>query len=250
MGRKRRNKPKRRPVPWLPIVAVLLLGNVLLGLRFSPMTNLRVIRVEGAARNDQGYFEHLLMKESGKRALAIRPNDVLARCYQLSAVRTAEFRRNVFGRGLLMLQYRTPVAVIQGTTAMMDSTGAMFHTSQSASNLPTAVVPADSHQPGFALLRPFDWEGLAKVCVFVEKGWPNYRGTVVMDDNGSMCLNRGSDGRIDLGDSRSLDGKLSQLSGMLKTNSGIFQSPAVLNLVDPNHPAIRPLEPPKGGSAK
>lgn len=131
----------------------LALGvNLAAGALLSPLTAVQRVRVEGVPSFDQARVAEILNSWRGVAAMRWPPQVVESRVQSGSEVHRATFHRNVFGRAVLKVDYRIPVAEIEGTHGLLlDSNGQVY-------------------RPGNLALAPTEVEAWAKVAARAKPG--------------------------------------------------------------------------------
>lgn len=109
-------------IVWLAVGVNLAAGTLL-----SPLTAVHRIRVEGVPAFDQARVSEILNTWQGVAAMRWPPRVVESRIQTGSEVHRATFYRNIFGRAVLKVEYRRPVAEIEGTHGLLlDSYGQVY----------------------------------------------------------------------------------------------------------------------------
>lgn len=134
------------------IVWLALGVNLAAGALLSPLTAVQRVRVEGVPSFDQARVTEILNSWRGVAAMRWPPQVVESRVQSGSEVHRATFQRNVFGRGVLKVDYRYPVAEIEGTHGLLlDANGQVY-------------------RPGNLVLNPDEVESWAKVAAQAKPG--------------------------------------------------------------------------------
>ena len=228
----------KRRVPVDAALVALLLINFLVGLWNSPMLALRRVRVVGAQPQDQVAIEAILETNMGIAALGVRALALETSIQRLPEVDSATFTDNVFGSGRLVINYRVPVARIGKSKLALDDEGRVWKTRQSLVRLPSVELPASALNMGISLTRSAPLVGVAVLAGKLLQVWPEFKGEIVLDDAGTVCLNRGDSGRVVLGGTDAMDEKLSRLAGLLRDRPELFSGAIEVNLTAPTHPVF------------
>lgn len=246
-------KPKarrrRRPIPWarLPWAGLLwaaAAANVGAGLAYSPVTAATKVRVVGAAPDDHERIARALQRLRGVPALRQDPAAVEGVVQAREDVDRARFRQNLFGRGLLTIDARTPAARLEGARDVwIDASGVAYAgpPPPGAENLPTVRLPAAARRPGLALAGSWNSAAIADLCLGLASEIGGRPWVVERDARGVISLSVGADARIVLGTGESLREKRSQLRRILEGQPGILTQIRELNLAAPDNPAVVPL---------
>jgi hypothetical protein len=234
MARKR----KRTRIRPAPILALLLVANVAAGLFFSPITGLSKVRVVGVLPQDRERVSLLLGDLEGLPALRVDPWVVESRVAAHPEVRFADMRRNIFGRGLLTVTYRRPVASIGGSPgAALGSDGVVFRTSRSLDGLPEVVPPPEAERPGAVLAGVWPPAQIADFCQKLPKDGVGLSRKVVVDSRGALYLDIGGERRIQFGPADKLDEKLAAWRRFVADNPTLYPQVAELNVTAPSRAA-------------
>ena len=94
----------RKPFNWAPLMWIALMANVGAAAWMSPLTVLRTVKVEGASLRYKPYIVSIVKKSADIPAMQVDPNRVESQILASSAVESCDFRRNVFGRGVLQIK--------------------------------------------------------------------------------------------------------------------------------------------------
>jgi hypothetical protein len=220
------------------VLGVAISITVLAGLWGSPMLALRRVHVIGAQTQDRPAIDAILQHEMGVPALGVRALALESSMQRLPEIDSAAFSDNVFGSGRLVLHYRTPVARLGTTSLALDAEGRVWKTRQNISRLPSVQLPADALLPGLSLSRSVPLVGVADIARKLPAVWPDSKGEIVLDDAGTVCLNRGDSGRVVVGGTDAMDEKLSRLAGLLRDRPELFSGATEVNLTAPTHPVF------------
>lgn len=208
----------------------------------SSLTSIRTVRVEGAYPYDQERIRYITSRFRGIPALRVSPWSVESQALKNPAVKTADFRRNIFGRATLKVTYREPVAelsTIKG--AYIDAEGQLFELPYSF-DVPKVSIPESVHSEGFTVVRAWNVKGLADVCRRVHKSGLGKDVGIVLDSSGSVCLNTGSSAQIWLGDLSRLDDKFHVLEEQLSINPKLLEQSKEIRLTNPDRPVYVPRQ--------
>jgi hypothetical protein len=220
------------------VLLTLFAVNLAAGIWNSPILCLRRVRVAGARPEDQQAIEAILQFKSGIAALSVPSESLETSVQRLPEVDRASFRDNIFGSGRLTIIYRIPVARIGRTKLALDAQGRVWNSRQNLAKLPSVGLPASAMNVGLALTRSTALVGVADLSEKLPAVWPEFKGEIVLDDAGTVCLNRGDSGRVVLGGTDAMDEKLSRLAGLLRDRPKLFSGAVEVNLTAPTHPVF------------
>jgi hypothetical protein len=239
----RRSKPKRRRIRLDALLAVLLGLNIIVGIRFSPLFALRHVRVVGGQPTDGKLLENVFETVMDVPVLSIKRQSLETSFQNLPEVDSASFEANIFGSGKLTLHYRVPVARLGSTAMAVDAGGTIWRTRQNISRLPDVRLPASCLTAGLSLAKEAPVRAVAELAMKLQNISLEHLGDIVLDDSGTVCLNRGDHGRIVFGGTEAMDEKLTRLAGLLNERPELFTGPFEVNLTAPTHPVFSRLEP-------
>ncbi len=229
-------KRVRRRVRWTPILWILLLVNLSLAYRYSPMTTLQTVKIEGARDGDREFFQTSLKELNGIPAFQINIPSVESKADQIDAIESFAFQKSVLGSGRLVVKYRTPVARIEGMpNVFLGRDGAIFRDER------PGLVPEMSviFHTGVKLTvvtvaAPFNTERIAWLADNASVlGLPETR--IDVADTGSLSL-LSEGAKIVLGVSDDLPQKLTRLKQLIEQNPSLIADAKEINLMDPERP--------------
>lgn len=237
-------RKRRRFRPnWGPIVLLVLLANVAIGLAYSPLTAVTRVKVTGVPDWDRARVEDILAKARGVPSLRLDVRAFESEISNASAVKSVDFRRNLFGRAELRASYRTPVARLakpQGVA--VDESGALFSVPVLDSKLPAIVPPADGWQQQLTLLGSWPRARIARLCIDVEQVLAGESFVVELEAGGRLCLSHVDGAIIELGTTEKLDDKLAMLKKLLANDPTLLSRVKSLNIAVPDKPAMTPKD--------
>ncbi|MFY9235340.1 MAG: hypothetical protein WAO58_12885 [Fimbriimonadaceae bacterium] len=239
MARKR----KKRSVRWRSILLILLVANTSAGLYFSPVTAAQVIRVEGVELADQDFVRRALQRLWKTPYIRANPSSIESNLGVVERIEVATLDTNVFGRGVLKVTYRKPVASVVGATTMKLSVrGDLYSDPRPASGLPSIQLPRDGNQPNLTLAFPAELRLLADISARVSAMQVGENWVIEVEDGGRLCLNKEGSGTVVLGSSENLDQKFGRLRTYMSENPGGLEAIKELNLTVADKPTVTPLE--------
>lgn len=235
MPKKRRPRRRLRPAPFLWLI---LLVNLAVGLVFSRITSIVRVRVEGVPLYDRLRVESILVRLKDVPCLRVNGRRVETEIMEEPSVDSAEFTRNIFGNGLLVVRYRTPVAKLsEGDNEALSADGVLYRAVEMPPDLPALELP--KYTPPAFVGFSGDWQpqGLAEMAIYARSHYPRIEVKIVVDRRGAVCLNIGS-GQVILGSCDDLDLKLKTLESLLQRNPQELDQVQALNLTSPSAPAV------------
>jgi cell division septal protein FtsQ len=244
MPPKSKKRPRRkawRP-NWGPILAVALLANVAAGLTFSPLTQIRKIRVSGGETWDRGRLAQLAGRLKRMPAARVDPRVFETAVLATGAVEEADFRRSLFGSAALALRYRVPVALIVGAErAFLSEKGVGFRSGAATKDLPQINLHSSLAKPHLLVAGGWPARPIAEMIPRIPKAL-RQKLVIDVDSEGAICFNTNQAARIYLGSADRLDEKLRTLGGMLSEKPNLLRQVTELNLIEPSRPVwkLRP----------
>lgn len=242
-------RKKRRKISWTP---VLLLGFVLalvLGLFYSPITAVRNFRVVGAQPHDQDRIANLARGLTGVPFGRVNVHAFETAVLRGRDIYTAQLSHNVFGSAVLRLQYRQPVATVQGPgfkNLYLDRSGVLFSSPEPYPGKRILMLDRKMTEPILALGQSWPCQLVSDFCIQLDS-FPELQDAVVhLDDSGRLTLSKDKFGSVDLGGTDAMDAKLKKLRQLLDEQPDILSRVGKLVLVYPENPTIVP----KGQSAQ
>ncbi len=239
-ARKRRKKVRRQWRP-VPLLVLGLLASLTLGLTQSSLTAITKVRVEGVRAKDREWVQSSLSRLSGRPALKIAPEEVESRMLRASDVYAAEFRRNVFGRGVLTLEYRKPVARIkQIERGYLDETGVAYRADAVPETVPLLSMPWQSFQADFTFAGSWPSQKVAELFVALRRFEGYERAHVQIDDEGRTVIYGLWKSQVVVGSIERVPEKIEALQKILEENPAVLaHEGGVVNVVAPDHPTYR-----------
>jgi len=236
-----RSKRKRLRLNPVPCLWALLVLNVVVGFCFSSITSVVRVRTQGVPPFDQGRTQEILNKLRGTPCVRVDARSIETDVMSSQAVYRAEFSRNIFGNGLLTVEYRTPAAKLADSESVALSSDGVLYKSEVdlPENLPTLQLPGGPPTTVDALAGNWPSAGIGELAVDVQRRFKGQDLKIEVDRRGVVCLNIGS-GRVVLGSCNDLSLKLKTLEDRLQKNPRELDQVEELNLTSPLSPAIVP----------
>lgn len=233
--RKRARRTRLKPGP---LLGLALGANVVIATFYSPLFALSRVRVAGADPSDKARIRGLIEAGRGVPALRLQKRAIESRVQSLPAVDSASFSANIFGRGVLKVRYRRPVAQIeQRPDLALAADGVMFVPVRMPGNLPWVRMPASAAQPVAALASAWDAGPISRFAAQARGEWPQRKLEFFLDNRGALCLNM-NPGAVVFGSLRNLDTKLQILRDVLDQDPDFFRKVKTLVLTSPKNPAV------------
>jgi len=216
-----------------------LIANVYAGIKWSRLTAITKVRVVGALPEDQQRISDELGAFANIPALQVNPRKVETQLYGRSAVEKVSVSRNVFGRAVVELEYRTPVAQIGGTGgAALSEDGVVFQAIQPLKELPIVELPPEAIVPVLTVAGPWQSGDVGNLAAQVNQIGGTESKTITASENGGLCLNIGSKFAVQLGLPDRLGEKIDYLRRKLDEDPGLLTSGKTLILVSLDRPTF------------
>ncbi|MDX2066252.1 MAG: hypothetical protein SFX74_10960 [Fimbriimonadaceae bacterium] len=240
----------RRPVPpkkWPPVDLInwnrtlaLATGiSLIFGLGFSPQMCVRKVRVVGVAAPERAAVTEHVRSVRGISVWNLNRQIVESRVVNLPNIASASFDTNLFGRGVLKVEYREPVARLTGTRNIaLAYDGTVYRTSQDLTQLPEVQVPATDMQGSTVMLGRIPTAQLAYVAIRARNLGPAARGKIRYSREGGIYLDYNNK-QIVLGQALQLEEKIDMILALRRADPELLDRIKVLNVMAPNNPAAR-----------
>jgi cell division septal protein FtsQ len=234
-------KPKKHLKP--VVVWLLVAINVTCGLVFSPITDITRLHVVGAKAFDKSRIEHELQWLQQRPSLSVNKPSVEEQILRNPLVKTADLSLNIFGHGELKVTYYEPVAILQNAkNCVLTNVGTICPMAGAPADLPSLTLYPEGSSPNFSITAPWEPTKVAEICIRAFKQGIIKNLSITVTRNGSVCLNSGVTGRVDLGAPDELDEKFEQIRKILSSQPDLLAQGKELVLIAPSKPVTRPLQ--------
>jgi hypothetical protein len=170
--------------------------------------------------------------------MQVDPRIVESRILAHPEIHTAEMRRNLFGRGLLTVKYRRPVALISGHPRLaLGQDGEVFEVSTLVDGLPEVEPPQEAMRPTVVLAGSWPSAQVADFCQKLPNDGQGLPRKVVIDSRGALYLSLGGERRIVFGPIDRLDEKLDAWRRFVAENPTLYARVSELNVTAPKRAA-------------
>lgn len=242
--RRRSKKSKRRwspPTDYTPFLWILFGLNCIAGLLLSPISSLTMLRVDGVAGFDQVRIQRLAQTLRSRPRFLARSNELRSTVLESSAVESVEYRANFFGRGVLTITYKTPVAIIDKQTGLMlSSNGSVYSSPRVPSGLPIIVPPHPQDQKNLSIISDWRTRDSAIICTSLSSYLPNIAWKIEASKTGFVTLIQGEGGIVELGSLSDSEAKIKALAKILSDDPGLLKKISKLRLYSPQKPVYEP----------
>lgn len=240
--RKRSKKKAKRwspPKDYAPLLWSLFSINFIVGLLFSPVTGLTVLRVEGAPEYDRARIERVAQVMAFRANLTTRSEELRSLVMENSAVESATMRANLFGRGILTIAYKVPVAVIDPQTRLvLSKKGSVFVVPSVLSGLPVLTPPHFEIEKNLSIVGGWRSRDAADLCSFVSDGLPGGPWKIETSKTGFVTLFPAQGASVELGSLDRSEEKVAALAKLLRDDPGLLQKISKLRLYSAHNPVI------------
>ena len=245
----RRRPRSRRKINWTPALALILSLNIIIAGFRSGVTAIRSVNLDGVRKSERLRLERMSDSIKGKPALTIDPRLVEAPFMNESRVKSADFRRNIFGIGRLILRYRIPVATIAGAKdTYLDPEGVIFMDPEVAvdpaatKTLPSIALDAQIRVSVMTLAGVINYRSVADLAKLVQSELTSMNKSEVPVEievlgTGGVCLNM-NNGTAILGTFRQLSEKVQRLKQSFQEHPDLFEVNSSVNLMVPENPQV------------
>jgi len=194
--------------------------------------------VVGALPEDQARIQEILQRCENVPALRLDPRRVETLLAQRGCVQRAQVTRNIFGRAVVNMEYRTPVAkILGGNGAALAADGAVFQAIQPLGDLPKVALSAEANVPVLTIAGPWRSGDVAQLATEINEIAIGQDKTITALENGGLCLNIGSKFAVQLGLPERLGEKIDYVRRKLEEDPGLIASGKTLNLVSLDRPS-------------
>lgn len=241
---RKRLRPRRR-VNWAPVFVVLLTVNILFACYNSKLTAIRNINLDGVRNSERLRLNRIADEIKGIPAMKVDPRVVENPFMSESRVLNADFRRNVFGVGRLVLTYRKPVAsVTNSLNTYLDDGGVIFVDPEVKAVMPSIKFQSKIKVSVMSLTGVINYVQIANLAQIVQAKLPETLTSgkpveIEVQETGGVCLNI-SNGVVELGSCEHLELKIEKLKQAIEDNPKLFIENQSLNLMVPDRPESTP----------
>lgn len=225
----------------------MLIGNVAAGLWFSPLTVMRQVRVDGIPESLRANVEAILKDSSETPCVRIPARQIESRVQALPGIRTAEFRRNVFGVATLQVTKMVPVATVEGEKGLyLSDRGELFRSQEVPGPIPNVSPPEGFARPVATLAAPWESRDAARACSLASKhgfieGPGKQQPTLQFESGGGIVMQCPQGARVELGSADQLEEKFAKLKELRARNPKLLAENSTINVVSPSRASIVPI---------
>lgn len=183
---------KRAKVKFSPATSMFfaVCVSVVVGLNFSPLTSLQVVRIQGEQPEDMARIERMLAEYKGIPFRLLDQQLVANRIASIPWLKDAGFAMNVFGRGVLSVTYREPVAMVNtGTKLALEKDGTVFPIQNPPKNLIQVGVPERLIRPSLGLSGNWPSRRIATLALALTSLKLQSQGRIELRERGVLIFN-------------------------------------------------------------
>jgi cell division septal protein FtsQ len=213
--------------------------SAVIGIGFSPLTRVSTVRIVGCP---DFLREEAKATVKGLRSVPfarLDQTEIAAKLRTDPDVESALFTANVFGRGVLRIELRKPVArVVASGRVYLDSAGNLFASRQDPGPLPLVSVPTESTRAGAGICGPVEGRAIVGLLTALQRLFPQEACSLAVDPRGVISLTLEHGGVVEFGSTEDLDEKIEVLGKILDVTPGLMRQVRRLNLTAPDRPVV------------
>lgn len=229
---------RRRTVAWKPVLVALLVVNLAVASFRSGLTAIRTINLDGVRKTERLRLERVQAAVQGKPAMQVNPAEIEQIFLGQSRVKSADFRRGIFGSARLTLVYRQAVAKL-ADKIFLDSEGKIFDDPEIDPVVPPLILAPGLKVTVASIVGVTDYRSIATACELIGRDFPT--ASVEILETGSLLANIDG-GKVVFGRPKDMGSKVETLKGLLRDRPELLKRVKELNLMVPDQPSVRPLK--------
>ncbi|MBS1721859.1 MAG: hypothetical protein JSS66_02510 [Armatimonadetes bacterium] len=228
---------KRSKVSIDPAAALwaLFALNVVVGLAVSPLTAVQKVRVVGAPTGDEARIEEAVQALRDKPLLRVNGTQLRSSLEANPEVLSSEFLPNPFGRAVVKVRLRQPVARLLNSKVYVDKDGTAFRSGRVFEALPQLMPPKKGYALGLSVLGSWESGKAAYVCEQIAAQIPNVPWIVAVSERGDISLQAEGGATVDFGSSEGLPRKIEKLRSLVEAKPELLKMRRI-NLAYPEAP--------------
>lgn len=198
------------------------------------------LRIVGAQSYDRVRLAKIAEQIHRRPLLRVNRQSVRSEALENTAVASASYRANLFGRGVLTVRYRTPVATIAGRDGLyLSDRGAIFSSPGEYALTMAVALPIDADETNLAVFNGWQGGAAARMCASIDERLPKADWLLTVSPTGYVSL-VSDGGRVEFGSFDKAEQKVQKLAEILSGDPDILSGLASLNLSEPNDPSYVP----------
>ena len=246
--------PKRAKTkfPWKGVLWTVLIANSIAAYNYSPLTNLRTVKVFGAVASDESAIQTAVDFASNKPATKINRIEVQSLCQEVDSIKAAKFDSTIFGTAEIKIVHRTPILkFVQKPNAFVDSEGIIYSDPFQTLDDPQVPIVGLNLQPeklvtAATIVYPVELTKYVDLGRRIAALNLSPLPTISTDELGILSLDYPTT-RVIFGDFTNLDAKLDKLRETIVNKKPQFDASGEINLIKPATTIMR-TEPSSSGN--
>lgn len=235
-----RKRSKRFSIAWGPTLWAAVFVQLGFGIWLSPISAVKRVRVEGAPTEIQAMLKSRIQHLKNVPLAQVRSTQMESDALGIQDLESAQYEQNVFGRGVLQVKVRRPVANFAGKPKLMLSDrGVIFRTQRPTEDLPKIEIPNLSERTHLTAGNSWQAKTAAEWIANLPDSLRNGQATFEVKATGEVCLRSGRKATVQFGFPDKREEKFRVLSELIAQQSELLSQVRELNLVAPDRPVVR-----------
>ena len=198
------------------------------------------LRIVGAQSYDRERLAKIAQGLQRRPLLRVNGLSVRSEALENPAVASASYRANLFGRGVLTVRYRTPVAAIAGQNGLfLSDRGTIFSSPHDYALTMSVDPPIDADETNLALFGGWQGGAAARMCVSITELLPKSDWLLTVSPTGYVTL-VSDGGLVEFGSFDKSEQKVQELAKILSDDPDMLSGVISLNLSEPTEPSYVP----------
>jgi hypothetical protein len=241
---KKRKGKRKQPRVWSPpqdwtLHLWGLFGlNVVLGLLFSQVTSASTVRIVGAPEFERERLTKLAQTLDDRPYFLVDKEQVRTLALENRAVKRASYAANLFGRGVLELEYRRPVARFEDGT-YLGADGTAFTWPGEAAVRVTIEPPDPPSDRNLSVFGSWQFGTAARMCENIGERLPEMDWRLVVSRSGYFSLVPAQGGTVEFGSEERFAEKLQTLVSLLRDDPKLLDNARRVNLTSDEAVIVR-----------
>ena len=198
------------------------------------------LRIVGAQPYDRDRLAKIAQGIQRRPLLRVNKQSVRSEVLENPAVASASYRANLFGRGVLTVRYRRPVAAIAGRDGLyLSDRGTIFSSPREYALTMAVEPPIDADETNLAVFSGWQGGAAARMCVSITERLPKSEWLLTVSPTGYVSL-VSDGGRVEFGSFDKAEQKVRKLAEILSDDPHLLSGVTSLNLSEPTDPSFVP----------
>lgn len=235
-------KKRTKSIPnWTVWLSALTVANVLFGLWFSSSTSLQKVKIQGATVDDEPRITKELQHVAGVPAWQVRVLSLVSAMNANPEVFSATAQTNIFGRGLIQIKLKEPVAVIgEDPSVALALDGSSFVTKRPLDDLPGLVIDPAFTESTFALTGGWESERIAWTAKQIATKVKKTAWLLSINARGVLSLKENARGEVIFGTTENIAQKFGKFEQALLQEPKLLDQVSELNVSSPGDVTTKP----------